>query len=146
MTQKVIIKPVDSGEVTDDMMNVIYSACDIGINTCIGEGFGLCNLEHASIGKPQIVSNVGGLIDILSDKWSKKIDPVSTFYVSNGTDFHGGYGGVCDYKDFAEAMEYYYLNRDIVKIHGENLKKEIESRFRWGDILSDFHEHFESIV
>jgi len=142
----VIKTPINSGNISDYMMNVIHNATDIGINTCIGEGFGLCNLEHASLGKPQIVANVGGLIDILPDKWTKKIDPVSTFYIANGTDAHGGYGSVCDYKDFADAMEYYYLNRNIVDIHGKNLKTEIENRFKWDNILQFFHKHFKTIT
>lgn len=146
ITKKVIITPYSAGHISDYMMNVIYNSTDIGINTCIGEGFGLCNLEHASIGKPQIVSNVGGLIDILPDKWTKKINPVSTFYVSNHTDFHGGYANVCEYTDFADAMEYYYLNRDVYKLHGDNLKIEIVDRFKWDRVLKNFYKHFSKIL
>ena len=143
---RVVIVPRNNGNVSDDMMNTIYNASDIGINTCIGEGFGLCNLEHASIGKPQIVSNVGGLSDTLPDKYTIKINPVSSLYISNHTDFHGGYGSICDYKEFSSAMEYCYLNRDVIERQRENLIKELEDRFQWDDILQKFHNHFASIL
>jgi glycosyltransferase involved in cell wall biosynthesis len=44
---------------TDDAINRLYNASDIGINTSDGEGFGLCQLEHMQTGAPQIVTSVG---------------------------------------------------------------------------------------
>ncbi len=41
--------------VTDDVLNCIYNACDVGINTSLGEGWGLVNLEHAATGAAQVV-------------------------------------------------------------------------------------------
>ena len=40
-----------------EMLNMIYNACDVGVNTCKGEGHGLVNHEHAACGVPQIVPN-----------------------------------------------------------------------------------------
>jgi len=37
------------------MLNTIYNACDVGVNTCKGEGWGLVNFEHAACGVPQVV-------------------------------------------------------------------------------------------
>lgn len=39
----------------DDKLNDIYNACDIGLNTSMGEGWGLTSWEHAACKKPQIV-------------------------------------------------------------------------------------------
>lgn len=36
-------------------LNKVYNASDVGINTCIGEGWGLVNTEHAATGVAQIV-------------------------------------------------------------------------------------------
>jgi glycosyltransferase involved in cell wall biosynthesis len=41
--------------VPDDRLNLIYNACDVGINTSGGEGWGLCSFEHAATGAAQIV-------------------------------------------------------------------------------------------
>lgn len=38
-----------------EKLNKVYNACDIGINTCIGEGWGLVNTEHAAAGVAQLV-------------------------------------------------------------------------------------------
>lgn len=38
-----------------EQLNQVYNACDVGINTCIGEGWGLVNTEHAAAGVAQIV-------------------------------------------------------------------------------------------
>tara|TARA_B100000902_G_scaffold267030_1_gene253082 strand:- start:6690 stop:7940 length:1251 start_codon:yes stop_codon:yes gene_type:complete len=39
------------------LLNIIYNACDVGVNTCKGEGHGLVNHEHASCGVAQVVPN-----------------------------------------------------------------------------------------
>ncbi|WP_172632536.1 glycosyltransferase, partial [Dictyobacter arantiisoli] len=41
--------------ITDSLLNTIYNACDIGINTATSEGWGLVAFEHAATGAAQIV-------------------------------------------------------------------------------------------
>lgn len=41
--------------VSDAELNLIYNACDVGLNTSAGEGWGLVAFEHAATGAPQIV-------------------------------------------------------------------------------------------
>ncbi len=41
--------------VSDERLNLIYNACDVGINTSIGEGWGLVSFEHAATGGAQII-------------------------------------------------------------------------------------------
>lgn len=41
--------------VSNEQLNVIYNACDVGLNTSTGEGWGLVAFEHAATGAPQIV-------------------------------------------------------------------------------------------
>ena len=41
--------------VTVEMLNDIYNAVDVGVNTCKGEGWGLVNFEHAACRVPQVV-------------------------------------------------------------------------------------------
>ena len=43
-------RPVD-----DTLLNIIYNACDIGVNTATSEGWGLVAFEHAATGAAQIV-------------------------------------------------------------------------------------------
>jgi glycosyltransferase involved in cell wall biosynthesis len=41
--------------VDDERLNVIYNACDVGVNTAVAEGWGLVSFEHAATGAAQIV-------------------------------------------------------------------------------------------
>lgn len=52
----------------DEVLNKIYNAVDVGINTSDGEGWGLVSFEHASCRKPQIVPNHTACKDIWADK------------------------------------------------------------------------------
>jgi D-inositol-3-phosphate glycosyltransferase len=41
--------------VDDARLNLLYNACDVGVNTSSGEGWGLISFEHAATSAPQIV-------------------------------------------------------------------------------------------
>jgi glycosyltransferase involved in cell wall biosynthesis len=41
--------------VSDRRMNLLYNACEVGVNTSMGEGWGLVSFEHAATGAAQIV-------------------------------------------------------------------------------------------
>lgn len=93
-------------EMSDEEVNLLYNACDIGINTCDGEGFGLCNIEHAYLGKPQIVSNVG----YFKETNFYKLEPVSEYYVDNFRDGIGGKACIVSPDDVCKALEYFINN------------------------------------
>jgi glycosyltransferase involved in cell wall biosynthesis len=38
-----------------EQLNLLYNACDVGLTTAMGEGWGLVSFEHAATGAPQIV-------------------------------------------------------------------------------------------
>lgn len=42
-------------KVRDDELNLIYNACDVGLNTADAEGWGLVAFEHAAAGRPQVL-------------------------------------------------------------------------------------------
>jgi glycosyltransferase involved in cell wall biosynthesis len=120
---------------SDEMLNYLYNSCDIGINTCMGEGFGLCNLEHGSLGKPQIISKVGGLNDIFSNDYSILVEPITEIYVPNILDFHGGYLEICSTDDFTNGMIKYYDNHELMETHGDLSKKILNEKYNWENIL-----------
>ena len=120
---------------SDAELNILYNSCDVGINTCIGEGFGMCNLEHGVIGKPQIVSNVGGLGDIFTNDYATLINPVAEFYISDSIDYHGGYAKVSTPTDFANALDKYYHNSELCKNHGKRGRDHILENYQWESIL-----------
>ena len=141
-----IITMSTPGYIDDTTMNYLYNACDIGINTALGEGFGLCNLEHGSVGKPQVVSAVGALADIFSDEIAILIKPVCTLAVSNHTDDHGGLLEICRSEDFADALETYFLDKNRRITTGEKCRQHILETYNWENILKKFGNIIKKIA
>jgi len=55
LTERVFLNPLGSRIVADDELNLLYNASDVGINTSMGEGWGLVSCEHGAAGAAQIV-------------------------------------------------------------------------------------------
>lgn len=53
--ERVHLNPLAGGVVDDRALNLLYNACDVGINTSMGEGWGLVSCEHGAAGAAQIV-------------------------------------------------------------------------------------------
>ena len=53
--------------VSDDRLNEIYNACDVGLNTCEAEGWGLVSFEHAATGAPQVVPDGSACAELWAD-------------------------------------------------------------------------------
>ena len=125
---------------SDNEVNYIYNCCDIGLNTCYGEGFGLCNMEHASVGKPQVSTKTGGLRDIFNEGHVRLVEPVTKIYNPSALESTGGYLDIGDAEDFADAIEFYYLNKDKKEEDGKYYEKVIPVKYDWNRILKDFYE------
>jgi D-inositol-3-phosphate glycosyltransferase len=52
---RVVVNPLGDDVVDDAELNLLYNACDVGINTSMGEGWGLVSFEHGAAGAAQIV-------------------------------------------------------------------------------------------
>jgi glycosyltransferase involved in cell wall biosynthesis len=55
LQDRVVLNPLGGGVVDDGALNLLYNSCDVGINTSMGEGWGLVSLEHGAAGAAQIV-------------------------------------------------------------------------------------------
>jgi hypothetical protein len=110
---------------TEEHMNMIYNACDVGLNTCCGEGFGLTNIEHGLLGKPQVVSGVPAIKETLG-KHALVIEPIGQSMMSN-FESHGGEIYHFDPRDFANALYTTY----IYKLSCNSLAKHIRENYNW---------------
>jgi glycosyltransferase involved in cell wall biosynthesis len=54
-------------QVDDERLNLIYNACDVGVNTARAEGWGLVSFEHAATGAAQVVPGHGACLELWSD-------------------------------------------------------------------------------
>jgi D-inositol-3-phosphate glycosyltransferase len=111
---------------TIEQLNKVYNAADIGINTCIGEGWGLVNSEHGSVGVAQVVPDHTSLAEIF--------DEVPRIQC-NASETDRNYGLerlLPDPESAAEILSYYYENRDALKKDGQWCYKRLrEEPFTW---------------
>ncbi len=140
-----IFKNPSEYKISDESLNYLYNACNIGINTCVGEGFGLCNLEHGGIGKPQIVSSVGALKEIFQSDYAILIEPIERIYLSNRVEFHGGYIEIIRTEDIANGLQYYYDNPDKCTLFGNKSRETILNKYNWNTILSHMNNTLNNI-
>jgi glycosyltransferase involved in cell wall biosynthesis len=141
----ILLSGTAGGCVPDEMINVAMNASDIGINTCGGEGFGLCNAEGAYLGVPQIVTNVGGLSDIFRGFPNMLVEPVVRMTLTAGVDFHNGELAICDYKDFSKKMEFYYSDRESLLEDGKRVEKHVRATYDWDVLLKEFDSSIRRI-
>jgi glycosyltransferase involved in cell wall biosynthesis len=116
---------------SDYEINILYNIGDIGVNTCNGEGFGLCNFEQAALGTPQIVPSIGTFPEFFNKDNSILIEPTEHYYMEANT--LGGQSSICNPAHFADAFEKYYMNRDLVTEHGKSARKSILRDYKWKD-------------
>ena len=51
-------------ELPDEQLNVLYNACDVGITTTTGEGWGMVSFEHAATKSAQIIPRHTSLAEL----------------------------------------------------------------------------------
>jgi len=110
----------------DKVVNYIYNAADIGINTCDGEGFGLCNGEHASLGKPQILSN----LDVFKEIYEDDVLYGETAVECYKNDVLGGRTRICTPESFAKCIEVYVNDENKRKNDGYKLRERMK-KYTW---------------
>lgn len=128
-------------QLCDEDINFLYNVADIGLNTCDGEGFGLCNFQQAAIGIPQVVPAVGGFRDFFDDLCSITVKPILTYYVDNSRDNVGGEAELCDFRHFADGVIKYFEDAELVKEHGKRCRDKIVKAYGWDGIAQDLHTY-----
>jgi len=131
--------------VPDSRMNEIYNACDVGLNTSLGEGWGLTSWEQAATGKPQIVPEHSVMKEIWED--SAIYTETIADYVYEGTHT---VGRITSTESVTEKLEWAYQDW---KVGGKKLKElgekalEIVNRpeHEWKAIAAKFDEIFDEV-
>lgn len=132
-------------QISDRDINILYSACDIGLNTCEGEGFGLCQFEHLAVGCPQVTANIGGMREFLNSGNSITVEAKWSYHIDKNRDGIGGVAEVADVKDYADAMWRYYSNPALVLKHGSRGRSEILTHYRWESMVDYFYKIIKDI-
>lgn len=133
-------------QLSDEEVNILYNLADIGINTCDGEGFGLCNFQQAAIGIPQVVPAIGGFLDFFDKDTSSMIEPTLNLYIESSRDGVGGESQLCSYKDFVDAIDQYITNPKLLEEHGKNARQKILRDYKWCDLGDKLHKIINDVV
>lgn len=134
-------------QMSDAEVNILMNCADIGISAADGEGFGLCNFEHAAIGKPQVVSYVGGSRDVFDASNACVCEPVLAYYVDSSRDGVGGEAQLIDYADMVQGMERYYSDPDLRKTHGDACRKKILGEaYSWKELANTLRSECGKVV
>jgi D-inositol-3-phosphate glycosyltransferase len=77
LKDRVYLNPL-GGAIDDRELNLLYNACDVGINTSMGEGWGLVSFEHGAAGSAQIVPAHTACAEIWRGR-AEMIEPVKRY-------------------------------------------------------------------
>ena len=127
-------------QLSDRDINILYNACDVGLNSADGEGFGLCGFEGLALGKPQISSFVGGMREFFNEQIALIIEPKIRMYLDNKSNTIGGVAELGDPHEYAEAFWKYFSSPELMEKHGTKGRQHILTNYRWDNIVDYFYK------
>jgi glycosyltransferase involved in cell wall biosynthesis len=128
-------------QLSDRDINILHNACNVGLNSADGEGFGLCGFESMGLGKPQVSANVGGIKEFMDNTMACVIEPSFKIYLDNKSNGIGGAAELTDPHLYAEAFWKYLSNPDLADKHGKRARKHILTNYRWETMVDFFHRN-----
>jgi glycosyltransferase involved in cell wall biosynthesis len=121
---------------TDEHINLIYNAADIGMNTCCGEGFGLTTLEHIFFNRPQVVSGVPALKETLGT-YAHFVEPKLVEHTLS-REREGGLHMMCDYVDFVDKLQHCFRNSN----EKPDAREYVKQNYSWNKMFKVLDEEF----
>ncbi|NES22129.1 MAG: glycosyltransferase [Symploca sp. SIO3E6] len=127
--------------VSDEQLNLIYNACDVGLNTSTGEGWGLIPFEHGATGAAQIMPRHSACAELWEDV-AILIDPVSSFYHPLEDVQHQ----IVSAQDVATALEDLYSQPELLRKKSEQAYAlATSSKFQWDNIAQQWDQLFTEL-
>lgn len=138
MTRADNVRPAFS----DEEMNVLYNACDVGLTTTTGEGWGLVSFEHAATKAAQIVPRHTSLRDLWAGA-AEFVEPAMT--LTNPGNLTDAY--IVTPNDVAAALERLYRDADyrnaLADAGYQNARR---PEYRWLAIASEWRRLFVELL
>lgn len=124
--------------VSEDRLNMIYNACDVGINTSLGEGWGLTNMEHAVTGAVQIVPRHSACEEIFSDCGMLMETVADSMFDNSQT-----VGKITTPQEVSRCLEILYNNNSLRKeLCAKSISKFSSPKYQWVDIANIWRDVF----
>jgi glycosyltransferase involved in cell wall biosynthesis len=142
--KKLLLTSLEEGvqKIAEARLNVIYNATDVGLNTSMGEGWGLPSMEHAITGAPQIVSDnsasrelyhdIGLLVPSIMDQVFERVETEGTVVHPEG---------------IAEQLQKLYDNRELYEeLSQKGIEKFSKPEYNWENIANKWMEIFKRVL
>jgi hypothetical protein len=128
--------------IPESRLNLIYNACDIGINTSMGEGWGLCNVEHAVTGALQLVPDSSATGEIFKD--CGVLLPTVTDWVYENTQTKGR---LTTPEMVAAKLQWVYNNKPLAdELVEKAVAKFTSYEYSWEFVAANFDRIFKSVL
>lgn len=139
ISDRVVIPKLMAGVNTETLAR-IYQATDVGINTSVGEGWGLPAFEHAATGAPQIVPEHSACLEL----WR---DAAILLPVRRAVNLAGWVeGGEVHPEDVAHALELLYANQErYEQVAAACLQVSSDPAYGWKAICAQWHQWLTSV-
>lgn len=123
-------------------LNSIYNAAAVGINTSIGEGWGLVSFEHAATGAAQIVPRHSACQELWESS-ALLLDPVMS--VTTESLLTEGY--FVSPEGVAQALEMLYRDRELLgTLSKAAYRTATQDRYQWSNIGEIWHGLFQELM
>jgi D-inositol-3-phosphate glycosyltransferase len=142
LKERVFLNPLAGGIVGDDGLNRLYNACDVGLNTAMGEGWGLVSFEHAATGAAQVVPDHTACAEIWRGRG--ELIPLAKSYIPQFSILEMGEVSV---DGVAQALENLYRNPQ----HYQQLSQAAfavtqRAEYSWDSIAQEFEKLFVALT
>jgi glycosyltransferase involved in cell wall biosynthesis len=128
--------------VSDEQLNRIYNACAVGVNTSLGEGWGLVAFEHAATRAAQILPRHSACGEL----WQGAASLLPTTPVDTSL---GGYfqGASTTAESVAAALEQLYGNRSLLERQAQAAFGNAHcEQLQWDAVAGRFGRLFDEIL
>ena len=141
---KLVLTNLNTGiqQVPDAALNDIYNAADVGLNTSLGEGWGLTSIEHAMTGAPQIVPDHSACREIFSDCGLLVPTVMDSMFDNSMT-----VGRLITPEALADQMNRVYSDGDLYKsLSDKSIAKFSGEKYSWKYISNQWKELFLEVI
>lgn len=133
---------MSSGNLPDEKLNGIYNASDVGINTSMGEGWGLVSFEHAATEAAQIVPRHGACAELWEGA-AEFLEPTNSYV----PDFSLLEMKNVSPEGIAAALERLYEDREYRKTMSKAAYENVRNpEYRWNKIAERWRRIFDAAL
>lgn len=126
---------------SSEQLNLIYNACDVGINTSVGESWGLTSFEHAATGAAQIVPDHTAPGILWQDAAEKMVPSVTLTNVGMWDEYY------VMPETVAAALEKVYGDHDHrVSLAHKGYQLATSAMYQWRTIATEWDVFIQAIL